>query len=210
MNYPIGTQLRESTATEPTLHAQAHLLRARVEAGVGKPAVILVTSACTGDGKSLTAYSLAASLAKCNHRVALVSPSCEEYHQLSIMQISREEGSSHDRLTGFVKRMRSDYEFTIIDAETFVKNSTVIALANLVDAILLAVRIGRAPTVDDEAMVRILEQFDVRVVGVVATEDEAIANFSRAQGRARPRTGVNGGTRETRIGVRGALLRCLI
>jgi Mrp family chromosome partitioning ATPase len=181
MNHRTEPQLRENVATQPALQAQAQLLRSRVEAELGKPAVVMVTSARARDGKSLTAYSLAAALAKWNHRVALVSRSCEEYQQLSVVKIPGDEGNSRDRLAAFVERMRSEYDFTIIDAETFVKNSTVMALVRLVDGILLAVRIGRAPTADDQSMVGILEEFGGHVIGVVATEADTIDNFGAAR-----------------------------
>jgi Mrp family chromosome partitioning ATPase len=163
-----GTQSRANIATDPTLNMQAQMLRARVEAELGKPAIVMITSACTGDGKSLTSYSLATSLEKCNHRV-------------SVMEIPNEEGASHSRLSAFVERMRSNFDYTIIDAPTFGHSSSVLSLAGLVDGVLLAVRFGRAPTDDDESMVRMIEQFGGSIVGVVATEPEAIANFERTR-----------------------------
>jgi Mrp family chromosome partitioning ATPase len=167
MSKRFGIEAHKNIVSDPTLSPQVQLLRAHVEAEIGKPAIVMVTSAQAGDGKSLTAYSLAASFADCDHRVALVS---------------REESNriSRDELAIFVEEMRSDYDFTVIDAETFVNSSTVMALTRLVDGILLTVRIGRAPTADDEAMIRMIEHFGGRVLGVVATEVDAIP-------RSRPR-----------------------
>jgi Mrp family chromosome partitioning ATPase len=193
MKERIGPGLNKNVATHPALNAQVQLLRARVEANLGKPAVIMVTSASTGDGKSLIAYSLAGSFANCDHRVALVSRSCEEQSQVSVLEIPSEDGRkiSRDELAAFIEKMRSDYDFTIIDAETFVNSSTAMALTRFVDGILLAVRIGRAPTADDEAMVDMIEQSGGHVVGVVATEASAIADFECARrantASARPR-----------------------
>jgi Mrp family chromosome partitioning ATPase len=143
--------------SDPAPNVQAQQLRARVEAELDKPAVVMVTSAQDGDGKSLTALSLARCFKSCDHRVVLVS---------------REESSKipRDRLAAFVEKMRSDYDFTIIDAETFMNSSNVMALTRLVDGIVLAVRIGRPPTADDDAMIGMIERFGGRVVGVVATE----------------------------------------
>ncbi len=188
-----GTERQENIATDPILNAKVQLLRTRVEAELGKPAVVMITSARAGDGKSLTAYSLAGCFANCNHRVALVSGSDEEHHQLSVLEMPRNENASRNQLATFVEQMRSEYDFTIIDAETFVGSSTAMALSRLVDGILLAVRIGRAPTDDDEAMIAIIERFGGRVVGVVATEADTIADFERARktrpesARTRPR-----------------------
>ncbi len=163
-----GTHTSGNVASDPALNKQAQILSARVEAELAKPAVVMITSACAGDGKSLTAYLLAASLEKYNHRV-------------SLMEIPNEEGTSHERLSAFVEKMRSNYDFTVIDAATFLKSNTVLSLARLVDGILVAVRIGRAPTADDESIVGILEEFGGNVVGVVATEADPIADFERAR-----------------------------
>jgi len=160
---PVGTP------ADSAPNVQAQLLSVRVEGELSKPAVVMVTSARAGDGKSLTAYLLAASLEKSNHRV-------------SLMEVPNEKEASHERLSAFVEEMRSNYDFTVIDAAAFPKSSTVLSLARLVDGILVAVRIGRAPTADDESMVGILEQFGGNVVGVVAAEAETIANFERARG----------------------------
>jgi Mrp family chromosome partitioning ATPase len=163
-----GTRHRINIATDPTLNTQAQVLGARIEAELGKPAVVMVTSASAGDGKSLTAYSLAASLEKNNHRV-------------TVIEIPNEGGNSHERLSAFVEKMRSNYDFAIIDAATFGQSSSVMSLAGLVDGILLTVRFGRAPIDVDASMVGMLEQCSGNIVGVVATEAEAIANFERAR-----------------------------
>jgi Mrp family chromosome partitioning ATPase len=193
MNHGSGAHHREDTAIAPALHAQAQLLRVRVEAELARPAVIMVTSAREGDGKSLTAYSLAAALVQVDHRVALVSRSSQQYDQLPIVEMPNDGGSSRERLATFIDAMRAEYDFTVIDADTFVKSSTAMTLAHLVDGVLLAVRIGRAPTADDESMVGLLEQLGSRVVGVVATEGAAITEFEAlrrkapASGSSRPR-----------------------
>jgi len=185
MNHGMGTHQREEIGTDPPLHAQAQMLRVRVEAELGKPAVVLVTSAREGDGKSLTAYSLAAALVQCGHRVALVSRSSPEYRELPVVEMPNDLGSARDRLAPFVASMREAHDFTVIDADTFSK-SAALTLANLVDGILIAVRIGRAPTGDDEAIVGMLEQVGGRVIGVVATEASAIADFEGLRRKPAP------------------------
>lgn len=195
MNERLPDVSSKSIATDPAVEAQAQLLSVRVEAELGKPAVVMVTSARSGDGKSLTAYALAESFANCDHRVALLTRSSDEYQQLPIVKIPSEETSnvSRDRLASIVEQLRADYDFTIVDAETFANRST-IGLARLVDGILLAVRIGRAPTTEDETIVTMIEQFGGRILGVVATEAGTIADFERARrekpssARPRPRT----------------------
>jgi succinoglycan biosynthesis transport protein ExoP len=58
------------TSTETT--QQFGQLRARIEAGFAQPAVIVVSSAQRGDGKTVTAFGLAESLAAADHAVLLV------------------------------------------------------------------------------------------------------------------------------------------
>jgi succinoglycan biosynthesis transport protein ExoP len=55
-----------------SLSSELQLLRVRIEAFASGPAVIMVTSAQVGDGKSLTAWSLADSLAAAGHDAVLV------------------------------------------------------------------------------------------------------------------------------------------
>ncbi len=175
MNNRNGIQPAVWAATDPAPNIQAQVLSVRIEVEFSKPAVVMVTSARAGDGKSLTAYLLAAYLEKCSHSV-------------SLMEMPSEEGASHERLSAFVDEMRSSYDFTIIDAATFSGSSTVLSLARLVDGILIAVRFGRVPTADDRSMVGILSQLGGNVVGVVATEADAVANFERARGEVPART----------------------
>jgi Mrp family chromosome partitioning ATPase len=51
---------------------QFQMLRARIETAVSMPCVLLVTSACPGDGESVCAFGLAKSLADAGYRTALV------------------------------------------------------------------------------------------------------------------------------------------
>lgn len=163
------------TASDSAPNVQAQLLSVRVQGELRKPAVVMVTSARAGDGKSLTSYLLAASLEGCNHRV-------------SLMEVPDEQEASNERLSVFVEELRSNYDFTVIDAPAFPRSSTVLSLARLVDGILIAVRVGRSPTADDESMVRILEDLGGNVVGVVAAEADTIANYEGARGERRSNT----------------------
>jgi succinoglycan biosynthesis transport protein ExoP len=64
-------------------------LRARIEATFSAPAMVVVTSAASGDGKSATAFGLAESLAAAHHRVLLVdanagAPTLPRIHRLPV------------------------------------------------------------------------------------------------------------------------------
>ena len=58
--------------TSPNDAQQFGQLRSRIEATFAEPALIVVTSAGAGDGKSATAFGLAAALAEADHRVVLI------------------------------------------------------------------------------------------------------------------------------------------
>lgn len=60
------------------LQHELGVLRARVEAGVGRPAVVTVTSARRGDGKSLLARGLADSLAAAGHSTLFIDAATDD------------------------------------------------------------------------------------------------------------------------------------
>jgi Mrp family chromosome partitioning ATPase len=185
MNTSLDIELQEFAATEAVLNSQLQLLRSRVEAELGKPAVILVTSAADGDGTSLTAYSLASCFVKSGHRAGLVDLAAggAEHHDVTTIELPHEDGSAigRERLATFVKEMRSSQDFTVIDGGTFLSSASAMALAWMVDGILLTVRVGRAPTDEDELMMQTIAHSRGHVVGVVATSEEAVARFERIQ-----------------------------
>ena len=183
MNEPLDINLQGFATNDSLLSHQVQLLRSRVEAEFEAPAVVMVTSALEGDGKSLTAHSLASSLMKSGHRAALVSLTgrANEPGDGTPIELSHEDGTviGRDRLSTFVGEMRAKYDFTIVDAGTFLSSNAAMALARSVDGILLTVRIGRAPSEEDELTVRTIEQSGGRVVGIVAADADTITRFER-------------------------------
>jgi len=185
----------EPVATDPPSNSQVQLLRSRVEAELKKPAVVLVTSAHAGDGKSLTANSLATCFAKSGHRTALVngnwsgagneaaaypSPATGSFALLELPPES-DSAVSREGLENFVNTVRHDYDYAIVDAGPYLNSNSAMALTQLVDGILLTVRVGRASSDEDEMMVRMVEHFRGNVVGVVAADGDAIAEFARSR-----------------------------
>jgi hypothetical protein len=57
-------------------------------------------------------------------------------------------------------------------------------LAGAVDAVLLAVRHGRAPSEEDELMVQTLRHLKAKVLGVIASSGESIADFQKQRAGA--------------------------
>ena len=88
---------------------------------------------------------------------------------------------SREALTGFIANLREDYDYAIVDAGTYLDSNSAMALTQLVDGILLTVRVGRASSDEDEMMVRMVEHFRGNVIGVVATDAGAIDEFARAR-----------------------------
>jgi hypothetical protein len=193
---------------EAPLNSQVQLLRSRVEAELKKPAVVLVTSAHLGDGKTLTADSLARCFAKSGQRAALVNenrfgtgssdgvaPEPSPQGHVTMLELPPEcdNAVSLEGLTAFVDSLRSDYDYAIVDSGAYLKSNSAMALTQLVDGILLTVRVGRPSSDEDEMMVRMVEHFRGNVIGVVATDAGAIDEFERNRPRqemtapARPR-----------------------
>lgn len=179
----VAGQNDTTSESMEAMNAQVQLLRSRVEADLGKPAVVMVTLALPGDGKTLTAHSLAMSFGRSGHRVALAGPAAlgADPRCVSIVGLPPEEGrvTERERLVEFIEKARSEYDYTVVDAGTFLRSNTAMALAPLVDGILLTVRVGRAPSDDDELLVRTIDHSRGRIVGVVATEAKAIEAFER-------------------------------
>jgi len=174
-----------------TVAAKFQILRARIESDLKPGSVILITSAMTGDGKSVTAYGLADCLAQVGRRVALVdssatarsvnpSPYPLEAANMPIVPLPFDEletrrlGASIGK---FVAKMRTEYDYTLIDGATFMRSSVPMLLASDVDGVLLTVRLGRAQSEDDRLMCQMLVSARANLLGVVAVSPESIATF---------------------------------
>jgi hypothetical protein len=177
---------------EVPLNPQHQLLRAHVERTVAAPAVIMVTSAETGDGKSLTAHSLALCLARSGRRTALVD--LTQPVASAVPRLPGPPGSvrpdftcvdaaapgvrnSREAMAAFVEETRAAYEYTILDSPALLSDDVAMGLATVVDGLLLTVRLGRAPSELDQLTMRLIERSNGRVIGLVATLPDAIADF---------------------------------
>ncbi len=186
--------MENEAGSSGTLQSQFQLLRARIESEIHKPAVIVVTSAESGDGKSLTAFALADCLAKAGHRSAVVDASgnrreqtqepagpFEEKPMLSLVAFpgSPSDAVSRETCEAFAAEARATYDYTVVDTCALLTSTLAMSLAGSSDAILIAVRIGRAPTRNDQFTVQMLEHAKAHVVGVVATAQDAIVDFDK-------------------------------
>ena len=189
MNLADGSKI----APPDVAKSEVQLLRAFVERAIPARSVVLVTSALGGDGKSLTAYSLADCLARSGRRTAIVDATTESQHYVRLPNTQRSEQDGElavyvpapkaktplyrEAASRFVETLRSAHEFTIIDSAALLQSEMAMALAETVDGVLLSVRLGRAPAEDDEQTLRMLERSAGNVLGVVAASAEAIEEF---------------------------------
>jgi Mrp family chromosome partitioning ATPase len=170
---------------------ELQILRAHVEREVRRSSVIMVTSAQDGDGKSLTAFSLARCLAESGLRTALVDATSNgrlivgtnrsvtsEKAELVELTMPATAGPLREAIAAFIESSRSSFDYTIVDSSTLTGDSIALALAANVDGILISVRVGRAATKNDDSIVRIIEGFGGRILGIVAAQSAAIAAFA--------------------------------
>lgn len=183
------------------LRAKFRILSARVESALEEHAVVLVTSAKPGDGTSLTAYGLADALTKIGHKVALVYTDPDrrndegrtgrgpvrEFPIIGLTSDNDSSSPSREAISGFVSRMRHDYDYTIIDSPALLSSGVAILLASTVDGVLLSVRLGRSPSEEDDVIVRTLRNVKANVLGVVSVSKPSIASLGAVH--ASPYTG---------------------
>jgi Mrp family chromosome partitioning ATPase len=170
------------------LNAQLSMMRARVESSVAKPAVVLVTSAWSGDGKSVTAYALAHSLTNAGYSVALVDAARNAFPADSgepratrptLVRFSQRRSLRSEHLEAFATELRAAHEFAIVDTDALLKSDVAMALVKVADAALIAVRLGRVPTDADELFLKMLRHTQIPLIGVVAVSAEAVEDFGR-------------------------------
>jgi Mrp family chromosome partitioning ATPase len=170
------------------------VLRATVDSYTAMPAIVLVTSALAGDGKSTVALGLARAYADAGVEVALVNanadrPSniiCTAKH-LSAVSFPEKPGSlvvPADVTPPFLDHLRERFGVTIVDAGTIAERGTTLQVARIADAVILAVRHGRRRVREDEQGIEMLSRVGARLVGVVPVVRPAQPKgaFSRAQG----------------------------
>lgn len=176
------------------MFSQLEILRARVEASVDRPGVVMVTSAVPGDGKSLTAYGLAERLSAAGRRVALIdfaglrasrdflrdeSRSVRAFAVLSLGDENTPSAPSPEQVKQFVRNLREKFDYVVIDSKPLLLSRAAIILAGSADGILVSVRQGRASSAADVSLVEALELGGARMIGVVAVTQNDIAKYER-------------------------------
>jgi Mrp family chromosome partitioning ATPase len=181
--------------------------RALIEADVAVPAVIAVTSAARGDGKSLVAAGLAHGLAGVGHRVLLVDGNADgadvnpggapkldllPYDILQYVTLGLRGEPSYLRLVtpGVVStcsvetvqatfaRLRENFAYTIVDTAVLVQSGMAVALAGEADGVVIAFKQGRPALEADRDFVKVLRSLKTPVLGVVTAQPQAVRSFN--------------------------------
>lgn len=194
---------------DSSIRSQVDMLRARVESELSTPAVLVVTSAKRGDGKSLVAHGLAETFAEARYRVLLVDANAANPEIPDLPKVTRLDGGFDDkaypirrlesyealsltdpRLASATPReaveattawLRARYDVVIVDAAPVGASTLALLFAGCADATLLALRLGRRAGDEDAATIGALERINARVLGVVATTAAAARTFAKRE-----------------------------
>lgn len=107
-------------------------------------------------------------------------------------------GLSLKRVGMLAERLRSRYDYAVIDAACLPQCNLALLFAKYSDAILIAVRMGRLPSPDDAELLKSLTRYEKRIFGVVAVDADAIADFDLLRRAANP-GGTHGASRAAPI-----------
>lgn len=99
----------------------------------------------------------------------------------SVVTIAAERAATMSRsaVAALVQRLRSEYDYVVVDAADLPKNSFNLLLLSSADATLITFRSGRSQQPADRAMLDILERAEAKVLGVVMTEESEVDTFIR-------------------------------
>jgi Mrp family chromosome partitioning ATPase len=192
------------------------LLRNRVEAEIQAPALLMVTSATEGDGTGFAAYGLAESLSKTHQRTVLVTsdptlagPAQTNAHAhtqgrrasdrlagttrthggaFSVVCLSAERIAtiSRSRVAEMVDELRANNDYVVIDAGHLTQNGLGLLLVGSTDAAIVAFRSGRAQHDGDRFLLDTLERAELKMIGVVMTDQAIIDHFNDRDAPAEP------------------------
>jgi hypothetical protein len=153
-------------------------LRVMLDARLPAPAVIVASSALDGDGQDELAYGVARAFAEAGERTALISLYGTDGNRPQ-RQVGRRpaqlrritfsiHGNRRNELNGLIAAARKDHDIVIVSSPPIVANSASLDLCRLADGVLLAVRLGRKITADDEHTTAQLKLVDAKLLGVIA------------------------------------------
>jgi Mrp family chromosome partitioning ATPase len=153
-----------------SLEEQLRILRVTVEADVGAPSQILVTSTGDDDGAPALALGLARAFAAAGRSTALLRLDGAEQRAASALGLRLAE-------------LKAQYDVCIVEATRALESSAALDAARIVDGVILVVGMGRRVRRADRDIVPALTRFGARVLGVVAAEPLRLAEIAEAGAR---------------------------
>jgi Mrp family chromosome partitioning ATPase len=180
------------------LNESFHTLRARVEARITLPALVVVSGAQRGEGTTTVACGLARAFAADGHRTLLVDANAAhaavadelgvlalpglapaagdlgarngEVPRLSLVAL-QDTNSREERQAGLLNETRERFTITIVDAGPLALCSTALHIVRSADAVVLAVRLGRRSGDNDREALQLCGE---RLIGVVPTRARSL------------------------------------
>ncbi len=155
-------------------------LRVRVQHEITLPAFVVIGAALSGDGTTYVACGLARAFAEAGHHTLLLDANprnsgiADELGMRSISDAAKpdlidrnlsvaslfesdERVVADDELADVVAGVRLHYAVTIVDAPAIPGSGAALQLARAADGVLVAVRLGRRPGVEDHEMKLLLK-----------------------------------------------------
>lgn len=172
-------------------HSSFQSLRIMLDVRLPSSAMVVVSSACEGDGEDELAYGLAQAFAETGRRTALIK--LNGYHdgmQGTADVESNFNGSrfhapaSPNELNSLVTDVRYAHDVVIVASPPLGEQSASLDLCRLANGVLLAVRLGRKVTPRDQEAVEQLKRLDARLLGTVAMRSVASTNGEREAANA--------------------------
>jgi succinoglycan biosynthesis transport protein ExoP len=184
------------------IQEQLDVLRARLELELPPHAVLTVTSAAAGDGKSAVAFGLAEAMAKAGSPVLVIDANHQKpvlngdpqikptsdggyrvtrlssgFDGLSLGDARVASEASLELVTRILSWARDRYRLVIVDTAPLPTSALAVLFASVADATLLALRSGRGASEADRATLAALQARNVHIFGVVTTTREVQKSF---------------------------------
>ena len=174
------------------LAAQFESVRARIEVEIKPHSLIMVTSALADDGAALTAQGLVECLAAAGYSTALVDAGKRAGRSTDECFTSDRRGDfptyalpwdvaastrSRAAAEAFSGQLRETFEYVVVNAPPFGRQSATSTLIPNMDAVILTVRLARQPCGSDAFMMRSIDAALTYVLGVIAVDSASIAHF---------------------------------
>jgi Mrp family chromosome partitioning ATPase len=187
-----------------SLGEQVEMLRVQFETALPGPSVLVVSSAQSGDGKSVAALGLAKSMLAAGYATLVVLAEGRGPRQTAVEPGSLREildaglerfawkslrtgcdaialgnreirqSASREAVAEFLGACRRAYDFTIVDAGSVLSNNLSLLLAIAADGVMLTVREGRRVHAADRDVVKTLERERAKFLGVVSISGATI------------------------------------